>query len=568
MQRLELLLSSLSSWYSKDVIATVATSILAVPVFLDVSYYVLAITFVRMWQEQQPTDMEITRTICIDYGLYWLLLVVVYRILSILPLSHAMIHSEDDTSIAFVRTILSGCCFIIVLTLSYYNIRRTRQMIVEGGIEPPILLSSHHLKFLDTKQPLEPVEWNSPPTQPMIIVITGANTGIGKETVQQLYTILSNTKPINDHPKAIILLLCRSVQKGQDAIQDIIAQEATYPSLLDRNQCQLRVIPCDLCSFHSIRQAVDEIFRVAVSVVTRDPHTTTTTTTTTTGASTTTQRTAAPIIHTLINNAGVMLSNLSYTVDQHETCLQANFLGHFLLSSLLLPYISTSILNVTSSTYHLANVSSLLDHHHWSDNLQCRSTNRNYSLFGQYAMTKWFNILHTVYIAKKYPHLSTAAIHPGLVRTDVVRNMPWYLRVPNTMFASILQTVQKTPTQGAWNTIHVLALASQWYSTSRPPIVPSVATESTVLLTSQPPHEWKNGQYWVNRRPQTLVMGHSRHCDGNDTKIEQQAVQIWEWAIQQVQLTNMEIQQLKKLQQPTNNSSDHTVTTNNHSKTE
>jgi hypothetical protein len=70
-----------------------------------------------------------------------------------------------------------------------------------------------------------------------------------------------------------------------------------------------------------------------------------------------------------------------------------------------------------------------------------------------------------------------AAVHPGLVRTDVVRNMAWYLRYPNTLFAAFVAALQKTPEQGAW---------------------------CTVYLASTDTADSPNGQYWVSQKVQAL----------------------------------------------------------------
>ena len=432
----------------------------------------------------------------------------------------------------------------------------------------------------------------------MIIVITGANAGIGKETVRLLYQILSHSEDATHHRTtttsssrttpivntAKILLLCRSMDKGQEAIQDILRQSTdgkpssttgtttrndTTTTTTPIQQCQLQVIPCDLCSFRSIRNAVDQILKIAHFPASVAGTTNDASSSSSTSAASSNMSNAPPkVIHTLINNAGVMMSQLTYTnEDNHETCIQANFLGHFLLSSLLLPHISTSILNVTSSTHQL-NVKPLLiqpsdsSHKNYSwneDDIQCRSNRRKFSLFGQYAITKWCNILHTLYLSKHYSHLlNSSALHPGLVRTDVTRNMPFYLRIPNSIFAIVLQTLQKTPIQGAWNTIHIFAIAAGLYNNPRSSgtndvdDTATVSTESSPLqrnhelsIQTQTVYDWQNvpnGQYWVNRQPEPIQS--RRHYA---TRIEEQAEAVWDWAVQQVHLTDDELQQLQRL---------------------
>lgn len=60
-----------------------------------------------------------------------------------------------------------------------------------------------------------------------------------------------------------------------------------------------------------------------------------------------------PAIHLLINNAGIMFTPYNITEDGFEIQLQSNYLGHFLLTLLLLPKIQSSgpncrIVNVSS----------------------------------------------------------------------------------------------------------------------------------------------------------------------------------------------------------------------------
>jgi len=60
-----------------------------------------------------------------------------------------------------------------------------------------------------------------------------------------------------------------------------------------------------------------------------------------------------PAIHILVNNAGIMLTPYQITEDGFEIQLQSNYLGHFLLTLLLLPKMQLStpgcrIINVSS----------------------------------------------------------------------------------------------------------------------------------------------------------------------------------------------------------------------------
>lgn len=99
---------------------------------------------------------------------------------------------------------------------------------------------------------------------------------------------------------------------------------------------------------------------------------------------------------------------------------------------------------------------------------------RTYSLFGQYAMTKLANILFAKEMDRRYGvhgasiHTTATgknatttpknvrpillfAVHPGIIRTNVTRNTPLFMRVGNAVFTAIVGSVQKTPSQGAYS---------------------------------------------------------------------------------------------------------------------
>ena len=93
-------------------------------------------------------------------------------------------------------------------------------------------------------------------------------------------------------------------------------------------------------------------------------------------------------IHVLINNAGVMMGQQNMTADGYDMVMQANHLGHYLWTRLLLDRMDKEgrILCLTSSTYSYAERIDL-------DDLFCTKGRRVYSLFGQYAQSKLANIL-------------------------------------------------------------------------------------------------------------------------------------------------------------------------------
>lgn len=394
---------------------------------LDLGYSLSAFLFNWGWHEG-----TLGASIVIRHGLIWLILAALAVLL---------------WQIGSVPGPVWIVCGVVTVLFAAYNILETRREIVQGG-KPPLTAA----KKAERK----------------VIVITGANTGIGLETARQL---------VGYYPDSLIVLLCRSRAKGEAAARDILENNSQNKN----NNCpNIEIVECNLSNFASVRRAAYEIR----------------------------QRNSS--IDILINNAGVMLKNTSRTVDEHEACLQANHLGHFLLTALLLPILRERLLIVSSSTYRLAANKNFTVS---TDYLECKS--RDYTLFGQYAVTKLCNIMHAIYLKEV---VFTAAIHPGLVRTDVVRNMPWFMRVSNDVFGFLLSTLQKTPAQGAWNTVYLAT---------------TTATTTAALSTGEEEEEEeaKTGLYWVNRKPQPLL---------HKMDIEFLAKELWDWSVDQVQLTPQE----------------------------
>ncbi|XP_036289395.1 retinol dehydrogenase 12 isoform X5 [Pipistrellus kuhlii] len=140
-----------------------------------------------------------------------------------------------------------------------------------------------------------------------VVVITGANTGIGKETARELA-----------RRGARVYIACRDVLKGESAASEIRA---------DTKNSQVLVRKLDLSDTKSIRAFAEGFLAEEKQ------------------------------LHILINNAGVMMCPYSKTADGFETHLGVNHLGHFLLTHLLLERLKESaparVVNL-SSVVHIA----------------------------------------------------------------------------------------------------------------------------------------------------------------------------------------------------------------------
>lgn len=112
------------------------------------------------------------------------------------------------------------------------------------------------------------------------------------------------------------------------------------------------------------------------------------------------------------------------------------------------------------------------------DDLQCQK--KQYTIFDQYSQSKLANILFAKELGRRemlrakrmhqkqsssddddvvndhhaiFCPIQSYAVHPGLVRTNVVRDMPWYLYYPNILFAIFMAVLQKTPSSGAYTSV-------------------------------------------------------------------------------------------------------------------
>ncbi len=105
--------------------------------------------------------------------------------------------------------------------------------------------------------------------------------------------------------------------------------------------------------------------------------------------------------------------------------------------------------------------------------LQCQ--HKPYRLFEQYAQSKLANILFARELARREKLggggndgglVQSHVLHPGLVRTNVTRNMPWYLYYPNLIFSLFMMMLQKSPRCGAYTTVYCAMMEEEEEETS------------------------------------------------------------------------------------------------------
>ena len=200
------------------------------------------------------------------------------------------------------------------------------------------------------------------------VIITGANTGIGKETAVDLA-----------RRGARVILACRSAEKGEEAVVEVRARSGNDKVVFRR---------LDLASLESVRQFASSILE------------------------------EEPTIDILINNAGVMACPYSKTEDGFEMQFGVNHLAHFLLTNLLLDRLKEA------PTARIVTVSSTAHRRTKGINFDDLNSEKSYSPFLAYGQSKLANILFTRSLAKRLAGTSVIAncLHPGVIRTELGRH--------------------------------------------------------------------------------------------------------------------------------------------------
>lgn len=147
-----------------------------------------------------------------------------------------------------------------------------------------------------------------------------------------------------------------------------------------------------------------------------------------------------PRIDVLANNAGGIMGKRTLTVDGNEATFQINHLAPFLLTSLLMDTLIASNAKVIN-TSSAANGFGKLD-------LFDLTSEQGYSTNRAYGTGKLANILFTTELHRRFSDqgISTAAFHPGVVRTNFAAESTSPMR---HAYKTILNRFMLTPDQGA-----------------------------------------------------------------------------------------------------------------------
>jgi NAD(P)-dependent dehydrogenase (short-subunit alcohol dehydrogenase family) len=204
-------------------------------------------------------------------------------------------------------------------------------------------------------------------------VVTGANSGIGKEIAFQLAA-----------RGARVVMVARDSGRGEAARAEVVDRTGSD---------QVELVLCNLSSQRQVRELASTLLR------------------------------RCDTIHVLVNNAGLTLGDYLLTEDGIETTFAVNHLAPFLLTNLLLERLQASaparVVTVASDA-HRGNVIDFED----------VSATSAYSSWKAYGASKLANILFTSELARRLEGTGVTAtcLHPGVVRTGFGRRGPSLIR--------------------------------------------------------------------------------------------------------------------------------------------
>jgi len=241
-----------------------------------------------------------------------------------------------------------------------------------------------------------------------VYIVTGANSGSGFATAKQLA-----------EQGALVIGACRRVEAGKEAFAG-----------LKKIRGSVEIMELDLNSLESAH-------RFAETFLAKYDR-----------------------LNGLVNNAGVMHTPEGRTNDGFETQFGINYLGHFLLTELLLDTLKASapsrIVNVSSVAH--AGMRGVYGEIDFED---MNFDKKEYSAYQAYANSKLANVFHALDLARRLEGtgVSVFSVHPGWIRSNLIAASggaagKFVQNVLMRPFSGLLGTVSWF--EGAQTTLHCL----------------------------------------------------------------------------------------------------------------
>jgi retinol dehydrogenase 12 len=267
-------------------------------------------------------------------------------------------------------------------------------------------------------------------------MVTGGNTGIGRATVAGLA-----------RRGGRVYVACRSPEKGRRAVADIVAATGSDA---------VAFLPLDLADLASVRRCAEAFLALG------EP------------------------LHVLINNAGVG-GRRGVTKDGFELAFGVNHVGHFALTTALLDRLAASaparVVTVASDSHYQAS---------GVDFDAVRRPTASVTGLPEYAVSKLCNVLFSQELARRVhgQGITTYALHPGVVASDIWRRVPWPIR-------PLIKLRMISPEEGAQTSLYcatsgsVATASGRFYDNSRERQPSQVATPDLARAL------WEHSQTWI-----------------------------------------------------------------------
>ncbi|KAJ7288234.1 NAD(P)-binding protein [Mycena rebaudengoi] len=275
-----------------------------------------------------------------------------------------------------------------------------------------------------------------------VVVVTGGNSGIGKETVKAL--LQHNAK---------VYIAARSPEKAKEAIKDLQTETGK----------EAHFLKLDLADLHSVKAAADEFNQKETK------------------------------LNILFNNGGVMIPPVAQvTAQNYDLQFGTNVLGHFYFTKLLIPALLAA--HAADKDARVVNTSSLGHMNGGIDfnTLKDGPARKKLSSSTLYSQSKFGNVVFAMELSRRYPdQLVSTSLNPGNLKTELQRHVPGLVRKTMNMllypasYGALTQLWAGTTAEGATLSGKYLIPWARVGSARAPALDPAIGKELWTWLEEQ-----------------------------------------------------------------------------------
>ena len=246
-----------------------------------------------------------------------------------------------------------------------------------------------------------------------LIIVTGSSSGIGKYTALELVS-----------KGAKVIFACRNEEKTRKVLEEV-NQENRHLAIFEK---------IDLSSFQSV---IDFAQRIKENY---------------------------EKIDILMSNAGNAPDNFRITEDGFESCIEGNFLGHVVLTYLLMEHMNENgrIINLSSIGHNYCffdedMIEKIYDNDYVVNHFFSSIFQMNFLYHTTKLMMIYFTQELSEYLFKRNMAIKTVSLHPGVVNTEFMRfykNNLW-TNIIFTLVYPLFVLCTKTTKEGAQTQLYL-----------------------------------------------------------------------------------------------------------------